>query len=203
MRKVLTSYSRHILFDKRCFKKYPEYEDKFFQAKLFQKNKISTPDIYSIKNLDKINLPVVIKKRISSRGKGNFLIKNHGEFVNFFKKHNRKDYIVQEYKKAEGDYRILILKNKILGTVSRRVKFNKDTTIKVKIKKSYNKIPWQATKSALKIAKILEVDFVGIDVLLSQGKHYFLEANLAPQFKGFTKVTGINVAKKIVAFLNK
>lgn len=196
MSRILIKFYPYILLDKKCFKKYPRYEDKLFQARFFQRNKITIPETYSISKVS--SFPIVIKKKISSRGKGNFLLKSHDELEKFLKQRNHKDYILQDYKKAEGDYRILILKNKILGIVSRRVKLKKDNSLKVKVKKSYNKLPKSVTNTALKIARQLGADLVGVDVILSQGKYFFLEANIAPQFKGFTRISGINVAKKII-----
>lgn len=199
MRKILKEYYQCVLLDRRCFKKHPQYEDKLFQAKFFRKNKISAPETYFLKQIAKIKaFPIVAKRRISSRGKGNFLINNRSELNNFLKRQKQKDFVLQGYKKIDRDYRVLIFKNKILGTVSRIVSFKKDKTIKVRVEKEDNGLPECIKQDALRTSKKLGSDFVGIDLIFSRGKYYLLEANLAPQFKSFTRVTGINVAKRII-----
>jgi len=199
LKKILKKFKGNILLDSQCLTSYPSYEDKLFQAKFFRKNKICIPKTCYGKQISKISsFPIIVKKRISSRGKGNILLKNSKELNEFLNFRDIRQYIAQEYQKAETDYRILILKEKVLGIVNRKVKFKRDKSIKVKVQKGLNKLPSQVTKDALKISKKLGADFVGIDVLLSQGKYYFLEANLSPQFKGFVRATGINVAKKII-----
>ena len=197
--KILKRFYKQILLDKECLRKHPRYEDKLFQARFFQKNNLYIPETYFGTEVRKISkFPVVAKKRISSRGKDNSLLRNSQELNAFYKRHNARNYIAQTYKKATGDYRILILKGKILGIVSRQVKLRRDKSIKVKVTQAFVKLPKKVTNDSLKITKKLGADFVGIDVLFSQKKYYFLEANLSPQFKGFSRVTGVNVAQKII-----
>lgn len=202
LRKFLKKFKENVLLDKKCLIAYPSYEDKLFQAKFFKKDGVCFPKTCYGKQISKIsNFPVVVKKRISSRGKGIFLLMEDKDLDSFLELSNPKNYIAQDYMKAERDYRIVILKGKVLGIVSREVKFKKDKSIKVKVQKGLNKLPGQVTKDALNISKSLGADFVGVDVILARGKYYFLEANLSPQFKGFSRATGVNVAKKILGLL--
>jgi len=196
MKQILSKYYSQVILDKKCFRKFSQYEDKLFQVKFFQKNKVSVPPIFSAKKI--YACPIVIKKRISSRGKGNWLIESQEEQDSFFKKNQLKDYIIQKFEKPEKDFRILILNNKILGIVSRRIKYKRDKTIKVKVLKGKARLPQKIKTESLRLAQKLGADFVGIDVIYSKKKYYFIEANLAPQFKGFARATGINVAKKII-----
>jgi len=71
--------------------------------------------------------------------------------------------------------------------------------IGVRIKKAVDDFPRRIKEDSIKITKRLKADFVGVDVIHAEdGKYYFLEANLSPQFGGFSKVTKINVASRII-----
>lgn len=165
-RKILNKYYSQILLDRECYKNFPNYEDKLFQAKFFQKHKIPAPKFFT---------NAIIKKRISSRNKGNFII-------------NSK-YFVQEYIDFKQDIRILILKNKILGIVQKKNN---------KIFKIAN-LPSKIKNQALKLVRLFKADFAGIDVIKSKNnKYYFLEINLSPQFKAFEKITKIDVVQEII-----
>jgi ribosomal protein S6--L-glutamate ligase len=55
---------------------------------------------------------------------------------------------------------------------------------------------------AKRAVESLGVEIGGVDVLEDEkGNFWVSEINLAPQFIGFERVTGINVAKKIVEYL--
>lgn len=188
-KKLLIDYYDNILLDRECYLNFPFYEDKLFQTDFFIRNKINIPK--TIFAQEPRQFPVIVKKRISSRNKGNFIINSQFELKNFFKTHNYLDYLIQEYIKTKGDYRILILKNKILDIVKRKAnKITNTATLPDKIK-----------NQALKITKLFKADFTGVDVIESQdNRFYFLEINLSPQFRSFERVTGVDVMEKIMQY---
>jgi len=202
-KKLLESYPDNILLDKDCYLKFPNYYDKLFQVNFFIKNKVCCPKtIHASKTRMIEKFPVIVKRRVSSRGKGNYVINSQKELNNFFQKRNPSDYLIQEYIDLKTDLRILILKNNILGAVERKIIHKSNNQIGVIADKKYTRLSTKVKKDALKIAKKLKADFVGIDLGISKsGKYYFIEINLAPQFSFFSKVTGINVAKKIIKLL--
>jgi len=200
--KLLEEYSKNILLDVRCFKKYPQYEDKLFQADLFYKNKIKVPENFYGNVIPK-KFPVVIKKRISSRCKGNYIIKNKTNLKKFFKDNEPSEYIIQEYIKAEKDYRILILKGKILGIVERRIRIRKDDSIGVKLTENSD-LPKRILQQSVNVYKCFKADLLGVDLVKTKdNKYYFIEGNLMPQFRSFTRMTKINVAEKIINLVKK
>ena len=207
-RKLIEEYSDNILLDKEYYLNFPDHRDKLSQADFFYKNKVSTPKTFFAfhkADYNQINkFPVIVKKRKSSCCRDVFIITSQDKLNLFFKAKNLADYLIQEKIKVKKDLRILILKNKVLGVVERKINYKPNNKIGVKVNKVYLYLPEKVKNQAINIAKKIYGDFVGIDVVLTENnKFYFIEVNLAPQFSSFSRVSNINVAKKIVMFAKK
>lgn len=204
VKKLVDEFYNQIVFDKECLKKYtPDYEDKLFQSNFFNQHAIPSPHTFHIANINnlpsKVTFPLVLKKRISSRSKNNFLINNEKELIEKLTNIKVEDYILQQAIDALFDYRVMVLNDKVIGTVNRFIHVRKNNRLSVKGMKPVTNLSPEIEKDALKLTKNLKADFVGCDVLIDKkGKHYFIEANLSPQFNVFTKTTGINVAKLLI-----
>lgn len=198
--KILKRYYKNVALDKKCYSKFPSYEDKLFQAGLFTKLGITTPDTFLGKNASSFRkFPVIVKPRIGSRGRGILIFNEPKEMEAFFAKNDPLNYIVQKYHKAKSEYRILILRHKVLGVVDKHIYLKGERRIGVRIKGVVDDFPGKIKEDSIKITKRLRADFVGVDVIHAvDGKYYFLEANLSPQFGGFAKVTKINVANIVI-----
>lgn len=206
--RMKTFFNRNNLLDFNTLNKFPNYENKLFQNIFFSKHKIKMAKFYHILNLDELDnlkFPLIIKKRISSRGKEVFLTKSKYYTEKIFENKDIKDYIFEEYIPLDKDYRIIIIDNKIIGSVSRNINIHigklKKIGVKINVKTS---IPDKIKKMALKISKLIECDFAGIDIFEGKDKKvYFGECNLSPQFTSFEKATKINVAGILMEFIKK
>ncbi len=196
-------FQNNICLDFDCLNKFsPDYEDKYFQCQVFEKLNVSTPktvmgDIDLAKK--EIGFPMVIKKRLSSRSKGNFLIENEEQMEEKIKALELDKYIFQKYSQAEQDLRVLVLKDRVLGCVSRHMHVRDGNRLAVKGMDKVEKVDERIISDALKIRSYLGADLVGFDVLVDKNNNYFfIEANLSPQFGSFMQTTEINVAKRII-----
>ena len=204
VKKLITDYYNQIVLDKECLKNFtPDYEDKLFQSDFFNKHQISTPHTQHFSTTDKIpsslEFPIVIKKRISSRSKGNFLVHDNSELTEKLSQINVDEYIFQEAINAVSDYRVMVLKDKVIGVVNRFMHRREDNRLSVKGMEKVDSLSPEIERDALALTKHLGADFVGCDVLITEkGKYYFIEANLSPQFNVFTKTTDINVAGLLI-----
>ncbi len=197
---ILKKYYQNVALDRQCYSKFPFYEDKLFQVGLFTRLGITTPDTFLGKNVSSIQeFPVIIKPRIGSRGRGILIFNKPREVKTFFANKDPLDYIIQKYHKAKKEYRILILKHKVLGIVDKHIYLKGKGKIGVRINKMVDDFPKKIKEDSIIITKRLKADFVGVDVIHAEdGKYYFLEANLSPQFGKFAKVTKINVASMVI-----
>lgn len=203
---LINKYPKNRVLDKEIFIKHPNYEDKLYQSHIFSTNNIPHPKVLHISSLNalysslnEIVYPIVVKKRISSRSNDVFIIKSEDDLLNFFMGKYISDYIIQPRLKVKEDYRVIVMKNNIVGSVLRQVKVKKDGTIKVVVKSINENIPNSVRSYIKTLHEVLNGDIIGYDIVIDkEEKIYFLEANLSPQFRGFEKVTGINITEKIL-----
>lgn len=191
LKHILLKHSQRICLDSACYLKYPDYEDKLFQANFYKKNLIPHPPTLHNPSLSELkNYPYLVKKRISSRNKGNYIVANIQDFVDTPYSSNPNDYIVQQKIDILHEYRILILFNQIVGIAEKSKSSGKLKLIK---SISTNQISLNAQKLAQYTAKKLEADFVGIDLAIDKNqKIYVIESNLSPQFNRLLALTHIN-----------
>ncbi len=151
------------------------------------------------------NLPIIAKLTTGSHGDGVNLINTEDQLTNITNKYNIQDILFQEFidttSDERSDLRILTLGDKVLGAFERYVDKSKVITnysAGGEIRKY--ELTSELSDLALKISKIMNADYCGIDIIFKDGRPLVLEVNSAPQFKGFEKVTGINVARKLIEY---
>jgi len=87
----------------------------------------------------------------------------------------------------------------VLGVVSKNLFLKDKGKVGVTINKLVENLPKEILKDSVRVSKQLKADFVGVDIIrVKDIKYYFLEVNLSPQFGGFAKATGVNVAKEVI-----
>jgi glutathione synthase/RimK-type ligase-like ATP-grasp enzyme len=186
------------IVDREVWLNYP-----LFQDKLFQERRLSEAGIEVLGNWKISGFPVLVKKRWGSRAKGIRVIKGVGELKRWLSEGIDLDkYLIQEYRKLKGDYRVLMLGGRSLGVVKREVRLKGDGRLGVKVAEREINADERVLDLAKRAVESLGVEIGGVDVLEDEkGNFWVSEINLAPQFIGFERVTGINVAKKIVEYL--
>ncbi len=117
-----------------------------------------------------------------------------------------KRYMLQEYIENDGDFRVLVLGEKVLGVMKRA------RTAKNEFRNNYSAggtvevadLPEEIKELAVKAAKVCGLAVAGVDVAFrgfDMKKPVIWEINKGPQFKGFMKATGIDVPMEIVKYL--
>lgn len=164
-------------------------EDKWKQYEIFN-NFMPKTSIFSKKTAYNENKQI-IKKRISSRGRGIIfdlkLIKKPSE------------YLIQEKLNIKNEYRILAIKGKTVKTiVGKQFTFDQQLNkVRVKIQ-SAEKINTDTLEFVESLNKKHQLDFVGYDLAeLQDGSYKLIEINRSPQFIAFYRKTGINLAEKL------
>lgn len=117
-----------------------------------------------------------------------------------------RGFLIQEYIRNDGDYRVMTVGYKCIGGFKRQVKeekliLNKSQGNSVVVKE----LPQDVVETAEMAAKVLEVEVAGTDLIRDSktGKVYIVEVNEAPQFKVFEKRTKVNVARVILEYCVK
>jgi ribosomal protein S6--L-glutamate ligase len=158
------------------------------------------------------NWPVILKGSGGDRGMRVFKADNLEELeklVRDLRKSETEDgrrYMLQEYIPNDGDYRVLVLGEKVLGVMKRssakqnefRNNYSAGGTVEVA------DLPEEIKQLAIKAAKVCGLAVAGVDVAFRDNdfkKPIIWEVNKGPQFKGFMQATGIDVPAEIVKFL--
>jgi len=113
--------------------------------------------------------------------------------------------IIQPKIPNNGDYRVWILKDKILGVIKRSSKNTSEFRNNISLggKAEVSDLPKSVLDLCIRAKNIMNLDISGVDVIqdLETGKYYILEVNYGPQYKGFLEATNINPLEKIVDYI--
>lgn len=148
--------------------------------------------------LDKFDsFPVVVKRPYGSLGQQVYLAKDKSELLNIAK--NIPDqFIIQEYIECDGtDTRVFVCGGKVVCAMERHN--GNDFRSNVELGGTCKKVTPDSDIISLaeETARLLNLDFCGIDIVTSNGKNYLLEVNSNSMINGLSKVCGINPAEKL------
>ncbi|MCC5939685.1 MAG: 30S ribosomal protein S6--L-glutamate ligase [Lunatimonas sp.] len=114
--------------------------------------------------------------------------------------------IVQEFiKEAKGaDIRAFIVNNKVVGAMKRQgAEGEFRSNLHRGGKATVIKLTKEERTAALNAAKALGLSIAGVDMLQSARGPLILEVNSSPGLEGIEKATGINIAGKIIEFVEE
>ena len=156
--------------------------------------------------VDKLGLPLVVKKVYGSLGEGVYIAKNKENLKEIYKEIYRNPLLFQKYINTSNgrSVRVLVIDRKIVGAFERynpddfRSNFG-DTATSKKIENNEKIISF-----ASNIVQKLDILYAGIDLLYDENDEPVLcEINSNAFFEEFEKVTGIDVAKLYVDMVIK
>lgn len=114
-----------------------------------------------------------------------------------------RGFLIQEYIRNDGDFRVMTVGYKCIGGFKRMVKeekliLNKSQGNSIAVKE----LPADVVEISEKAARVLGVEVAGTDIIrdIDSGKVYIVEVNEAPQFKVFEKRTKVKAARLILEF---
>lgn len=147
-----------------------------------------------------LGLPVVVKQAYGSLGNGVFKANTRKQLKELMRKVKCEPHLFQKYiPSSHGrDLRVIVVGGKVLGGIERRSD-NGDFRSNIGLGGSATaaEVPWQVQDYAVKAAKILGLDYCGIDFLYGESpdRQFLLcEVNSNAFFDAFEQATNINVA---------
>jgi RimK family alpha-L-glutamate ligase len=115
--------------------------------------------------------------------------------------------IIQPMIPNDGDYRVWILKGKVIGVIKRSPNTEGEFRSNISLGGTAEiaNLPDDVLDMAIKSAQILDLDMAGVDIIqdINTKKYYIMEVNAAPQFNGFMATTGINLFEIITKYIIK
>jgi hypothetical protein len=152
---------------------------------------------------DQLAFPLVAKKigLGSSMGRGVSLVKSFAELDNFTKNYNGHLQL-QQYHDLKFDTRVLVIGGECIGGFNRYKNGQSFLTTAKGGEREVAILDDVQVRAALEVAKLKKINIAGVDMFYDQDQLFIIEANASPQFMAFEQVTGVNVAQRILKFLN-
>lgn len=165
-------------------------------------------DISNTRQLIKLvgGAPVVVKLLEGTQGRGVVLAetaKAAESVIEAFKELGA-DFLVQEFIKEAGgsDVRCFVIGNRVVAAMERtsaagefRSNLHRGGSAKL------TKLTAVERRTALKAAQTMGLNVAGVDILRSDRGPLVMEVNSSPGLKGIEEATGVNVAGKIIEFI--
>lgn len=153
------------------------------------------------------NAPVVIKLLEGTQGIGVVLAetKKAAQSVIQALMGVKANIIVQEYIESGGsDIRCLVIGDKVIGAIKRQAEPGE---FRSNLHRGGNALAVKITKQerelAIKAAKIMGLKFAGVDMLRSSRGPLIMEVNSSPGLMGIEMATNIDIAGKLIEYLEK
>lgn len=157
-----------------------------------------------------LGFPVVVKKLRGTRGAGVVLCENRSQFDDLATlldgATSATDFLFQQYIKASHgrDVRLLVIDGRVMAAMERR---SADGGFKSNISLGGVGKPFKPPQAmadlAVAVARELNLDIAGIDILFDQNGYRICEANSAPGFQGLERACGIDVPEMIFHAMGK
>ncbi len=195
-------------------------DDKMLTYLALSGNKISVPKTVSAplcftlgksvsedsaqKIIDILSLPLVAKKSFSSLGKGVYLINTKRELIDFINQNPFEPKIYQQFISSSfgRDVRIICIGKKFYSAIERYSEsdFRSNAALGGKAKKIDP--PKAFIEVAEKVANVLNLDYMGIDLLYGEnGEPIVCEVNSNAYFNAMDEVAKVNVAKRYAEYI--
>ena len=152
--------------------------------------------------------PVVIKLLEGTQGIGVVLAETHKSAKSVIEAFRgaKVNIMVQEFIKEAGstDIRVLVVDGKVVAAMKRT---GAEGEFRSNLHRGGNaqaiKITPEERSTAIRAAKCMGLNVCGVDMLRSNHGPVVMEVNSSPGLEGVEKATGIDVAGKIIEFLEK
>ena len=185
--------------------------DKMYTHQILAENSLPTPKTMLAKfpvNMElieeHIGYPVVVKTLQGVNGSGVFLIENADAFHDLMELIGETQpnilLIFQEFiANSKGrDIRLFVVDGKVVASMERRAKAS---GFKANFSQGGSVLEFipdaEAERLAIEVAKVLNIQVAGIDLLFTEDGYTVCEANTFPGFKGLEKACDVNIPFEI------
>jgi glutathione synthase/RimK-type ligase-like ATP-grasp enzyme len=110
--------------------------------------------------------------------------------------------MLQNFLKIEEEFRVFVVGKKALGTIKKNAEPNSlIANYAAGATFHASELPKRITQECVNLCVQQGIDIGGVDIARVGDNYYLLEINRCPEFKAFTKATGIPIAKEIITFI--
>lgn len=190
--------------------------DKLHALQLLSKSNIGLPVTSFLHDADDIDdvikivggSPLIVKLIEGTQGKGVVMAETQKAAASVIQAFQEVDanILVQEFVKeaAGADLRCFVVGTQVVAAMQRKAK---EGEFRANIHRGAKATPVELTEqereAAVQAAKIIGLGVAGVDILRSSRGPLVLEVNASPGLEGIEKTTGVDVAGKIIEYLEK
>jgi len=190
--------------------------NKLLAAQILGRNEVPIPKTAYVRNINDVKkaielvggLPVVIKVSEGTQGRGVYLRHLYKDAIGLVSALLDLDHeiLIQQYiHESHGtDIRVLVVGDKVVASMRRRARgrefrsnFHLNGTVET------IDLPPEYEEVALRAARVLGLNIAGVDLLECKNGPLVLEINSSPGLEGIEMASGVNVAEKIIDFLEE
>ena len=152
-----------------------------------------------------LGYPMVVKESFGSLGKGIYLAKNRQELNDLAEKLKCTPHLFQQFisESSGRDIRVIVIGGMVVASMLRTSTTDFRSNVELGGTATSCEISEELKCLCERVAKILKLDYCGIDILIGKDTYYICEVNSNAYFGGIERVTGINIAKTFVEYIYK
>jgi RimK family alpha-L-glutamate ligase len=157
--------------------------------------------------MEDFKYPVIVKTSLGRQGRGVFKVANVDELKVSVAEglEAATSVIIREFIPNDGDIRVLTVGYRAIGAM-KRIPAQGDFRSNISLGGKGEKFDLASSPEIVEIAehasRMTRTEVAGVDIMIDKdnGNPYLLEVNPSPQFKGFEKYIGTNVAEEIIKY---
>ena len=154
-----------------------------------------------------LGYPLIVKSSYGSLGKEIYKVDNREQLQKVSEYLKCKPHLFQEFvgSSCGRDIRVIIIDGKFVACMMRKSEGDFRSNIEIGGEGYPIEITEELKNECVKISKLLNLDYCGIDILFGkkQGEYLVCEVNSNAFFGGIESVTGVNVAKEYAKHIIK
>ena len=150
-----------------------------------------------------LGYPLIFKKCYGSLGKGVIKVDDREQLESVANKYKGVPHLYQQYISASHgkDIRVIVVGGKAVAGMLRKSRGDFRSNIELGGVGEKLELPQAVIDLSEKVAKLLNLDYCGVDILIGDNEYYVCEVNSNAFFKGIENVTKINVAKEYAEYI--
>lgn len=151
-----------------------------------------------------INYPMIIKEAHGSLGAQVYLVNDRIELLAIRNKIKLRAHLYQEFISSSWgkDMRVILIGGQVVASYMRKSELDFRSNIELGAEGILVDIEPEYARMAEQVAKILDLDYCGVDLLFGKdGEPILCEVNSNAFFLGAEKYTGNNIAEKYVKYI--
>lgn len=145
--------------------------------------------------------PCIMKSVSGHGGQEVFLVHNEDEELKIQKEHPNLEFIYQEYLENNGDVRLYVLNKSVITSIKRDNPNDYRNNFSLGGSVETYKASQEMVDAALKIAHLLDADFIGVDFLLTKDGFKIIEIEDPVGSRMVYKTTDIDIIAKYIEYV--